>query len=114
MPLSPYSVGALSWFDDVMAKAVQGAPEWLSVSLSYYVTDEAAAVDDNASMSAKSEANAVADGLVSHHAGRPNIANIVKEFCAQSGTVAITSTSLSLLPRKVMWHQRLTRDDPVL
>ena len=70
-------------------------PEAFTISVSYYVTDEAASVDDAASTATKSEAQAAADDLVSKLAGRPDLSAVVGEFCAEPGSVAIASTSLT-------------------
>lgn len=66
-----------------------------TVSVSHYVTDETASVDDAASTSTKSEAKAAADDLVSKLTGRPNLPAVVEEFCAEPGSVAIASTFLT-------------------
>ncbi|RPD73308.1 hypothetical protein L226DRAFT_107589 [Lentinus tigrinus ALCF2SS1-7] len=84
------SIDALSWFDDILSRAVKSAPEGLMVSVSYYVTDGSTIIDDAASTSTKDE-KVVADDVISKHAGRPILSGIIKEFCAEQGTVAVAT-----------------------
>ncbi|KAI0730760.1 ferric reductase NAD binding domain-containing protein [Earliella scabrosa] len=80
---------ALSWFEDALATAIKAAPEGLSVSVSYYVTDTPVVIDDGASASSDKDADEA--GAVTKHSGRPNLPNIVKAFCNDEGTVAIAA-----------------------
>ena len=84
------SEAALAWFEDALAAAVKSAPEGLSVSISYYVTDSKAA--DGASE--VDDASVEKQGAVTRHTGRPDLPSVVKAFCSEVGTVAIASTSL--------------------
>ncbi|PIL27829.1 transporter [Ganoderma sinense ZZ0214-1] len=82
--------GALSWFDDVISRAIKARPEQLSIDVSYYVTsDPTATVDDGASVqSGKSKPEGAG---VSRSSGRPHLPTIVKDFCTDHGTVAIAT-----------------------
>ena len=82
-------VGGLSWFDEVISSALKAKPEELSIDISYYVTNDktAAAIDDDASV--KSGKNKPEGHGTSLNCGRPQLHAIVKEFCADEGTVAI-------------------------
>ena len=80
----------MAWFEDALATAIKAAPEGLSVSISYYVTDTPVVIDDGASASSDKDADEA--GAVNKHTGRPNLPNIVKEFCNDEGTVAIAGT----------------------
>lgn len=62
--------------------------------MAYYVTDVAAPIDDGASSETKSETNTGTDDMIAKHSGRPDLADIVREFCADPGTVAIASMSV--------------------
>ena len=84
-------VGGLSWFDEVISSALKAKPEELSIDISYYVTNDktAATIDDGASIqSGKSKLEGQG---TSRNCGRPQLHAIVKEFCAEEGTVAIAS-----------------------
>ncbi|KAM5541792.1 hypothetical protein V8D89_004521 [Ganoderma adspersum] len=83
--------GALSWFDEIISSAIKAKPEQLSVDVSYYVTNDAttAAVDDGASVqSGKSKLGCHG---TSRNWGRPQLHAIVKDFCAEEGTVSIAT-----------------------
>ncbi|RDX54024.1 hypothetical protein OH76DRAFT_1057624 [Lentinus brumalis] len=82
---------ALSWFNSVLSEAVKGAPEGVSVSVTHYVTDLAALIDDGASTETKSETSTGTDDIIAKHSGRPDLPCIVREFCADPGTVAIAT-----------------------
>ncbi|KAI0769659.1 ferric reductase NAD binding domain-containing protein [Trametes elegans] len=79
---------ALVWFDDVLSAAVKGAPEGLSVSVSYYITDGNLTLDD---VSSKSEKDALMDGTLTKYSGRPDLLYIVREFSNEEGTVGIAT-----------------------
>ena len=84
-------VDGLSWFDEVISSALKATPKELSIDVSYYVTNDktAAAIDDGASVqSGKSKLEGHGS---SRNCGRPQLHAIVKEFCAEEGTVAIAS-----------------------
>ncbi|KAI0356232.1 hypothetical protein OH77DRAFT_1401654 [Trametes cingulata] len=78
----------LTWFDDVLTGAVKAAPEGLSVTVSYYVTDVTLSPDD---ASSKSEKSALSEGALTKYNGRPVLPEIVKEFCDEEGTVAVAT-----------------------
>ena len=83
------SEAALAWFADALATAVKNAPEGLSVSVSCYVTDgKSTAAADEAD-----DASVHKQGTVERHTGRPDLPDVVKTFCSESGTVAIASAS---------------------
>ena len=84
------SEAALAWFADALSAAVKDAPKGLSVSVSCYVTDEksTAATADEAD-----DASVHKQGTVERHTGRPDLPDVVKTFCLESGTVAIASAS---------------------
>ncbi|KAI1783527.1 ferric reductase NAD binding domain-containing protein [Ganoderma leucocontextum] len=81
------SPDGLSWFDEVISSAVQAAPEQLSIDVSYYVSDTAAA--DGASV--QSGKGQLGGRGVSRGSGRPQLHAIVKDFCAEQGTVAVAT-----------------------
>ncbi|KAI1791776.1 hypothetical protein LXA43DRAFT_1094126 [Ganoderma leucocontextum] len=80
-------VDGLSWFDEVISSAVKAAPEQLSIDVSYYVSDAAAA--DGASV--QSGKGKLGGRGVSRGSGRPHLHTIVKDFCAEQGTVAVAT-----------------------
>ena len=82
-----YGLDGISWFDDAISTAMKTAPEQLSIDVSYYVTDTT--IDDDASV--QSEKSKLRCGGVSRNTGRPRLHAVVKEFCAEKGTVAIAS-----------------------
>ena len=84
------SEAALTWFEDALAAAVKDAPENLTVSISYYVTDNKVAdgVSDTDDVSVEKQ------GAVARHTGRPDLPAVVKAFCSEVGTVAIASALL--------------------
>ena len=103
---------ALSWFEDVLADAVSAAPAGFSVSIAYYVTD--GKVTDTDDTSETSDAlKADKESSIVRQAGRPDLQAIVKEFCAETGTVAIAST-FALDLRKVETRLTLSYLQPVV
>ena len=88
-------IDGLSWFDDVISDAMKATPEQLSIDVSFYVTDTTAAVDDGASV--QSEQSKLGGDRVSRSTGRPQLHAVVKDFCAEEGTVAIASASSHVL-----------------
>ena len=91
LPVLIYGLDGISWFHDAISTAMKTAPEQLSIDVSYYVTDTTTTIDDDASV--QSEKSRLRGGGVSRNTGRPRLHAVVKEFCAEKGTVAIASTS---------------------
>ena len=79
----------LSWFDNVISNTMKTAPDQLSIEVSYYVTDTTTTIDDDASV--QSEKSKLKGSGVSRNTGRPRLHAVVKEVCAENGTVAIAS-----------------------
>ena len=81
---------ALSWFEDVVAEAIRTAPDGLSVTASYYVTEGGPSKADDASEDSDEKSHK--ESPVSQHTGRPDIFSIVQGFCGELGTAAVAST----------------------
>ncbi|KAI0645443.1 ferric reductase NAD binding domain-containing protein [Trametes meyenii] len=79
---------ALTWFEDVLSSAIKAAPQGLSVSVSYYVTDTGSTGDDT---SAKSEKSTPSEGAIVVYNGRPALKEIISEFCNEGGTAGIAT-----------------------
>ncbi|KAI0675049.1 ferric reductase NAD binding domain-containing protein [Trametes maxima] len=79
---------ALTWFEDVLSSAIKAAPQGLSVSISYYVTDLETVEDDTSS---KSEKSALSEGAVTRFNGRPALKDIVSSICDEEGAVGIAT-----------------------
>ncbi|KAJ8472912.1 hypothetical protein ONZ51_g8200 [Trametes cubensis] len=80
--------GALTWFEDVLSTAAKQSSGNLSVNISYHITGTSATITDEASsMSEKSGL----EQAVTKEYGRPVLRDIVREFCAEAGSVGLAA-----------------------